>query len=181
MSEGYTTLDRGLFEAMAEKRMLDDTFLSHNTAPEVVPLEEMSMTTVTEQVQPRQIKRSEKLFSANTVFPFTIFPDTISIDTSKVSIIRRSFFFTYQAISVRVEDILDVGLSLGPFFGSIKLHTRFYDSVQSAYHIDWLKRSDAIKIKHILHGYVIARHNGIDLSQMTYDEQLEQIIALGHE
>jgi hypothetical protein len=182
--DNNNTLDRNIFEQFAYDNVSETFRSKQDTIKSIVALSRHihhQPDTTSIDTQETAIIPNNVFIKANTSFPFVLFPDTISVDTTKVSIIKRSFFMTSQAFSIRVEDILDVTLSLGPFFGSIQIHTRFYDLDKSSYCINWLKRSDAIKIKHILHGYVIARHNGIDLSKLTREQQLAQMIALGHE
>lgn len=123
---------------------------------------------------------NESIASANTVFPFTLFPDTIILDRKKVTIIRRSFFMVSDTISVRIEDILHVALSLGPFFGSITLETRFFNHEKS-YSLKWLTRKDAIYLKHMIHGYVIALHSGVAVDSKEKEPLIELLEELGHD
>ncbi|MCA9339127.1 hypothetical protein KC939_02165, partial [Candidatus Saccharibacteria bacterium] len=68
----------------------------------------------------------DKLITVDAVFPFDLFPDRITIDRAKVTVIKRNFFFTEQKTSISTEDLLNVDMGLGPFFGTIKLHSRFF-------------------------------------------------------
>ncbi len=56
----------------------------------------------------------EVLMSANTVFPFTPFPDTVTIDREKITITHRNFFMVSDAVSTRIDDILNVTANVGP-------------------------------------------------------------------
>src|SRR5476651_308569 len=67
------------------------------------------------------------LIRVTTMFPFTIFPDTITIDRTKLTITHREFFKSAEVLSIGIEDILNVAATVGPFFGSVKIHTRFFD------------------------------------------------------
>ena len=69
-------------------------------------------------------KSSQVLASARTVFPMTPFPHSIIIDRSKVTIIKRDFFWTARVISIQIEDILNVESGVGPFFGSLTVASR---------------------------------------------------------
>ena len=126
-------------------------------------------------------KRShEVLVSVNTVFPMTLFPSTVIVDRTKVTIISRTFFFTSKTISIRIEDILNVSCTLGPFFGSVVVSSRVMNSTDH-FEIDLFWRHDAIRLKHIIQGYMIAQHNDVDISNLSRDELVEHLAELGHE
>ena len=116
----------------------------------------------------------EMIFSATTVFPFTLFPDTITIDREKITIATRFFFRVAEVVSIRIEDLLNVTADVGPFLGSVRVFTRFFDP-DKPYHINYLWRGDALKIKRILQGYVIAQQRGIDCSSLS-SEQLVRVL-----
>lgn len=119
------------------------------------------------------------LASASTVIlPNNLFPDTVVVDRTKVTITRRNFFWSSETISIRIEDILNVAVSVGPLFGSLTISSRVMNSTDH-YEINYFWRSDAIYLKHILQGYVIAFHNGTDLSNMGLDELIRTLDELG--
>ncbi|HEY5668272.1 MAG TPA: hypothetical protein VIR03_03860 [Candidatus Saccharimonadales bacterium] len=120
----------------------------------------------------------EILVEATTVFPFTLFPDTISIDRTQISIVHRSFIRVGEAISMRIEDVLNVEAIVGPFFGSLQIYTRFFNS-EKPYHVHWLWRHDALRIKRILHGYLIAIKKHIDCSALSTQELARMLDELG--
>ncbi|HVU59394.1 MAG TPA: hypothetical protein VHC98_00960 [Candidatus Saccharimonadales bacterium] len=122
----------------------------------------------------------EPLFTADTVFPLTIFPDTVTIDRTKLSITHRVFFGTADVVGINIEDILNVTSHVGPVFGSIDVHTRFFDP-HKPYSVNYLWRSDALKIDRILHGYSIALQNGIDCSSLNNTELAAMLDKLGQE
>jgi hypothetical protein len=111
----------------------------------------------------------EVLLTANTVFPFTLFPDTVTVDREKISIAHRFFFRVAEVVSMRIEDILNVTADVGPIFGSISVLTRFFDP-DKPYIVNYLWREDALRLKRILQGYVIAVQKGIDLSTFSAEE-----------
>ena len=47
------------------------------------------------------------------------------------------------------------------------------------YEVNYLWRKDAIALKHIIQGYVIAQHNNIDVSHLKKDELIKTLIELG--
>lgn len=118
------------------------------------------------------------LVTAVTVFPFTLFPDTVSLDRTKLTIIHREFFWTSEVMSIRIEDILNVTADAGPFFGSLKVYTRFFNN-EKPYFISYLRRNDAIKIKRILQGYIIALQKKINCSTMKTEDLAQVLYDLG--
>src|SRR5690606_22816315 len=59
----------------------------------------------------------EVIVSAKTMLP-PFFQDEIILDRTKITIIKRNFFWSSDVISIRIEDVLNVSASLGPIFGS---------------------------------------------------------------
>ncbi len=125
-------------------------------------------------------KSHEVLASATAVFPFELFPDSVTLDRTKVTITKRSFFWTSEIISIRIEDILNVTTGLGPFFGSLTVASRVMNSVDQ-FKINYFWRKDAIEMKHVIQGYVIAHHNNIDVSHLSRKEMIETLSELGHD
>ncbi|MCA9332083.1 hypothetical protein KC968_04040 [Candidatus Saccharibacteria bacterium] len=120
----------------------------------------------------------EILATATTVFPFTLFPDTVTLDRAKLTISHREFFWTGEVMSIRIEDILNVTVDAGPFFGSLKIFTRFF-SIEKPYTVGFLYRRDAHKIKRILQGYIIALQKNIDCSTLPTKELADMLDDLG--
>lgn len=122
----------------------------------------------------------EVLVKATTVWPFTLFPDTLTIDRTKLTITHREFFQVGEVLSIRIEDLLNVTATAGPFFGSIKLSTRFFDPGKP-YTVSKFWRDDALKIKRIAQGYIIARQKDIDCSAIDTRDLIEMLDELGKE
>lgn len=120
----------------------------------------------------------EVLHSASTVFPLSIFPDTVTLDRTKLTIIHRSFFSTAEVMSIRVEDILNVTVQAGPFFGSLHIVSRIMNP-DKPYTITNLRREDALKLKRIMQGYIIAIQNHIDCTPFTTPELADMLNELG--
>lgn len=125
-------------------------------------------------------KSNEILATATAVFPFDFFPDSITLDRTKVTITKRSFFWSAEVVSIRIEDILNISSGVGPFFGSVTISSRVMNSVDH-FKIDYFWRSDAIRIKHIIQGYVIAQHNNIKVSHLSKKEMIAMLAELGHD
>jgi len=125
------------------------------------------------------VKRSHQvLASVRTVFPMTLFPNSIVLDRSKITIIERNFFWSAKVMSIQIEDILNVSNSVGPLFGSLTIASRVMSSVDH-FQINYLWRGDAIFLKHIIQGYVIAKNNHIDTSNLPRKEMIETLRELG--
>jgi hypothetical protein len=120
----------------------------------------------------------EVLATATTVFPFTLFPDTITIDRTKLTVAHRSFFSVAEVMSINVEDVLNVTANVGPFFGSLRITTRFFDPGKP-YEVNWLRRADAIKLKRVLQGYILAIQRRIDCSALATKELTRLLDELG--
>lgn len=122
----------------------------------------------------------EVLITANTVFPITLFPDSVTVDRTKVTITRRDFFWSSDVLSIRIEDVLNVQVSVGPLFGSLTIASRVMSTVDH-FQISHLWRGDAIHLKHMIQGYVIAQHNKIDTSHLRRKELIETLVELGQD
>ncbi len=118
------------------------------------------------------------LMRATAVFPLTLFPDTVAIDRTKLTITHRDFFGAGEVLSINIEDILNVTATVGPFFGSIKISTRFFDP-DKPYTVDHFWRKDALRIKRIAQGYVIAKQKEIDCSALSNRELAKLLDELG--
>lgn len=127
----------------------------------------------------RSLRKSseDKLITVDSVFPFDLFPDRITIDRAKVTVIKRNFFFTEQKSSISTEDLLNVEMGLGPFFGTIKLHSRFF--VDGQLEVKFLWRKDARLVERILQAIIIARQHGIDVSKIPRENLLEELHKIG--
>ncbi len=127
------------------------------------------------------VKQShEVLASANTVFPVSLFPDTVVVDRTKVTITRRNFFWSSDTMSIRIEDVLNVSASVGPLFGSLTVASRVMSTIDH-FQINFFWRNDAIHLKHIIQGYVIAQHNNLDTAHLSKDELVNTLKELGQD
>lgn len=134
---------------------------------------------------PRLIKKmvklsNEVLASARTVFPVDPFPDTVVLDRTTLNITKRTFFFSNDTLSIRIEDILNAHVNIGPFLGSLTIASRILSS-EDHFTINNLWRKDAVHLKHMIQGYIIALHNEIEISHLSKEELIETISELGHD
>mgnify|MGYP000985882093 CR=1 FL=1 len=128
------------------------------------------------------IRKSHQLLaSAQTVIlPINLFPDSVTIDRTKVTITKRAFFWTSSVISIRIEDVLNVACSTGPIFGSLIISSRIMNSTDH-YEIDYFWRKDALYLKQLIQGYVIAQHNRIETSHLNRKELIKTLLELGRD
>ena len=127
------------------------------------------------------VRRSnEVLGRANTVFPVTLFPDTIIVDRTKISIIKRDFFWTSNTISFQVDDVLNVSCAVGPLFGSLTIASRVMSTVDH-FTINYLWRNDAMFFKHLIQGHVIARQNKLETDGLNREEMIATLCDIGRE
>lgn len=137
------------------------------------------------------IKSHDVLFRSNTVFPFILFPDTIILDREKLTIIHRPFFLMAKITSIRIKDILNAEVDIGPFFGSLRVVTRYF-SDQSQFSgiasddkhpkppvINFLWRRDAMKLHSLLQGYIIVSQKEIDCGEIAKEELVMLLHDLG--
>lgn len=121
---------------------------------------------------------SEVLASSTTAFK--IFPDTLTLDRAKLTVTKRTFFSTAEVVSIRIEDVLNVTAQVGPILGSIKIVSRVM-SADKPYEIHGFWRNDAIKLKRVTQGYVIALQRQIDCSNLPTRELANMLEKLGED
>ena len=123
----------------------------------------------------------EVLAAAQTVIlPVNLFPDSVVVDRTKVTITKKTFFWSSEVISIRIEDVFNVSTSVGPLFGSLTVSSRIMNSTDH-FQINYFWRHDAVHLKNILQGYMIALHNDIEVSHLSRGELIETLTELGHD
>lgn len=142
-------------------------------------LGETELDSASERLEKIVSQSHEVLAEANTVFPMTLFPHTVVVDRTKVTIIKRDFFLSSDTMTFRIEDVLNAEVTVGPLFGSLVIASRVM-STTDHFRIDHFWRKDAIRLKCIIQGYVIAQHNKIDVAHLTKDELINTLTELGH-
>jgi hypothetical protein len=127
----------------------------------------------------KAVKKSHQvLASVRTVFPMMLFPDSIIVDRTKISIIKRDFFWTSNVISFQIEDLLNVSCAVGPLFGSITIASRVMSTVDH-FNVNYMWRGDAIFVKNLIQGHIIAKNNGLATDHLTREETIETLCELG--
>lgn len=121
----------------------------------------------------------EVLDSCRSVFPFMLFPDSIILDRTKVTLIKREMF-SQDIITVRIEDVLNVGAHTGILFGSLNIAIRVMNSTDH-FQIKFLWAQDALRLKQLIQGYVIAQHNDIDVKHLKRGDLIRTLRELGRD
>lgn len=119
------------------------------------------------------------LFSAKSVFPFELFPDTLRIDRQKITVVHNDFLKMAHTTSIRLRDLGNVEVVLGPFFGTIILTSLYYRNNTQT--INFLTRNDAIHAHRLLQGFMVAHNANIDTDNISDDKLLELLDRVGNE
>ena len=128
----------------------------------------------------RIVRKSHQILATaqTVILPINLFPDSVTVDRTKVTITKRTFFWTSSVISIRIEDVLNIACSTGPVFGSLTISSRVMNSTDH-YEIDYFWRKDALYLKQLIQGYVIAQHNQIETSHLERKELIKTLLELG--
>jgi len=119
---------------------------------------------------------NEVLVSASTTSK--LHKDTLTLNRAKLFSIKRSPLGNIEDMSVRIEDVLNIGATLGPVSGMIKIMTNF-NAPGAPYVIGPFKKKDTIKLKRIIQGYIIALDRKINLNMTPTDELITRLYELG--
>lgn len=123
------------------------------------------------------LKNKKILYQTSAIFPFHLSPDQIVIDTQKVTIFYNQFLGPTSAETVLIDNIGDVDIDVSFVFGALKI-------LSSSHQNQWLEithlpKSEAIKARRIIEGLLIARKEGIDLSEVEDQELVDKLESLG--
>lgn len=167
-----------LEQAMEERRLSSDEVSQVSPPPP-----EGEMRAASPQESRRELQEAIKgsndiLAKASTVF--TLFPDTLTVDRAKMTVTKRTFLQTAEVMSMRIEDILNVTASVGPLFGSVKVVSRVLNA-EKPYTIGRFWRNEAIRMKRITQGYVIALQRHIDCSALPTPELVRMLDGIGED
>ena len=128
------------------------------------------------------VKQSREILAQanNVILPVNLFADTVIVDRTRITIVKRTFFWSSNVISVGIDDVLNVSTKVGPFLGSLNISSRVMNSTDH-FEINYFWRDDAIYLKHIIQGYVIAQQNHIATDELTREQLIETLVELGRE
>jgi hypothetical protein len=145
------------------------------------PASEVEMRHVGPEQTRKELKEAiegsnDVLVTATTTL--ALFPDTVTVDRAKLTITRRTFLRSAEIMSMRMEDILNVTATVGPLFGTVKIVSRVLNA-EKPHTIGRFWRHDAVRLKRITQGYVIALQRNIDVSTLKTPELVKMLDELG--
>lgn len=121
-------------------------------------------------------RHSDILFQARTVFPFDLFPDTLTISATKIELRVNSFFYSYNTVTIPLQDIGHIELEKGPFFSTLNIINIRADKPIT---VRYLWNYDALRGKKLINGLLIAQEAGVDVSVIEAKKLLDQLERLG--
>lgn len=151
---------------------------NHQYSPPTDALPEKSMSADETREELRQAIQGSNQVLSRSQTVFTLFPDTMVIDRAKVTVAKRQFYRMAEVMSVRIEDVLNATCTVGPVFGSVTIVSRVMNDNQSTT-IGRFRRGDAIRLKRILQGYIIALQRKIDCKNLETRELSAMLEKLG--
>ncbi len=166
---------------------MDDQQPTGQTQPQQSPPPQAQQETQDRPLTPHETRQelaqaihgsNEVLVTADTVFK--LFNDQLVVDRAKLTVTKRSFWRASEVMSIRVEDLLNVTATVGPIFGSVKIVSRVFNA-DKPYIITGFWRDDALRVKRITQGYVIAIQRGIDCNSLPGSELADLLDKLGED
>jgi hypothetical protein len=121
---------------------------------------------------------NEVLVSASTVF--SLHPSTLTLNRTKLVLERHSGWKSASAMSVRIEDVQNVSGNVGPLFGSVQIMTKFTKPGEPEV-IGLFHRQDALKLKRVIQGYIIALEKKVDIEPIPTEELKKLLYRLGED
>jgi hypothetical protein len=159
--------------------------MANNTVPSVrqfspppTDLTDHTMSAEESRLELQHAIRGSNQVLASTHTVLALFPDTMIIDRAKVTITKRQFFRMADVMSVRIEDVLNATCTLGPVFGTVTIVSRVMSENQTIT-IGRFLREEAMRLKRVLQGYVIALQRKIDCSNLETSELADMLEKLG--
>ncbi|HEY1835908.1 MAG TPA: hypothetical protein VGG13_03745 [Candidatus Saccharimonadales bacterium] len=147
------------------------------------PVEEPEQKAATPEESKQELQEAIKgsnqvLATATTTL--TLFSDTLTVDRAKLTVTKRTFFGTAEVMSIRIEDVLNVTATVGPILGSVKIVSRVLNT-EKPYTVGRFWRKDALRLKRVTQGYIIALQRKIDCSSLPTKELAAMLDKLGED
>jgi hypothetical protein len=162
------------------KLRLDQSSMTPKETPKTktpAPKETAAVRTPAQKMEDIANKSDTVLLKVSTVWPFTIFKNDIIIDPYKVNIVYREFFWSEHIHSIMVRDILDVIVETSVFFATLKIVDQGYTA--NTVDIEYLKRDEALKVRKIIQGLIIAHRQALDLSGINSSNIKDHVDQMG--
>jgi hypothetical protein len=117
------------------------------------------------------------LYKASSLFPIDLFPTDVIVYATKVDVIDRIFFGAQDVKTVMIPDIFTLEVQTTPFFSSIMITNR--QPMTPLIEVKFLRNKDALKLRAIVQGLVVAHYNKLDLAQLPPTQLLKHVEELG--
>ncbi len=123
------------------------------------------------------VNSARTIFRIKTIFPFVLFTDEVITDEEKVTVIIGNFFRSGYLRSVMIQDISNVSVETSVFFAKLTLIDRNF--VQDRITVSYLNKEEALKMRRIIMGLIIAHENKVDLADYTMQQVREYTEEIG--
>jgi hypothetical protein len=122
-------------------------------------------------------KDTQVLYQAQTFFPLDLFPKKIVIYLTHIDVIDLIYFGSKHVETILIKDIYSVQSQTNPFFGALKIVNRQITIPEV--NIEKLRASEAVKLRNIIQGLVIATVYKTDVMEMQPTELVPKLEELG--
>ena len=156
--------------------------LRRDFVPETVSVDEKQYFERNPDQMHKAVEQSQEILAGakTVILPTNLFPDTVTVDRMKVTINLWEFLWSHRIVTLLIEDILNVAANTGLLFGSLTISTRVMNSTDH-FVIMGFWNKDALRLKHIIQGYMIALHQGIDVSSLSTERLVRKLNELGND
>lgn len=114
------------------------------------------------------------LFRTKSTNPIDLFPDEIIVDLNKISIIFNQFFLSSRVHSVMIKDVSDIFIETGFIWAKLIIVDRGF--IENTVEVEFLNKEEALKIRRLVQGLVIAWQQEIDFTKLSKELSSEEII-----
>lgn len=172
-----------LLHAQADLDRIQNSFTPDAPLPDIPVVAAIPFNTeLTEETEIARLETiangaQETLMCAQAVLPPMIRSSKIYVDREKLTIERRTFWGSSDTVSVQMDDINNVEAFIGPLFGEIRIYSKYF--VNNVQALGGLWRADAIAVRRLVQGYMIAHNKGIDCSKIEKEHLLGLLMQLG--
>lgn len=134
-------------------------------------------TTSNEKFDKLVEQSSTQLIKISAFWPFDFFPNQIVVDINKIDIVFKEFFYSERVHTILIKNVIDVMVDYSLFFASIEIVVEGFQ--ENLVNIHYLKKKEAIKVKRIISGLVVANKQGIDLAKIDIKDLAEKLEEIG--
>ena len=120
---------------------------------------------------------SQTLLQIRSVFPFDLFPTIVTVDRTKITITYHLSFFTSQAQSVLIKDIMTIIVQESFLLSGVEIISRIVQ--QDHIFIPNLSKPDAAKFRQLVEGLMVADKKGVDVSKVSNKELRPKLGLIG--